>query len=184
MENFALENILPGDAADFSEGIYIILFEAGKIPPHLLLSVNGKVFSITASGRQMGSPLEKLLLFIKRKNIATVFVEVKKPEGLTAEITESITKEYFSNYERVIEGKVSCLFPVRDVMAELFGDEMQKANFIFELLPLLKKQNATGNVYELNMPHLVINGRFELLTYTQDQLKEALQAANEETRLS
>ena len=184
MENFALSPVLPGENTDFSRGIYIILFEADKIPPHLLLSVNGKVFSITASGRQLGSPLEKLLLFIKRKNIAALFVEVGIPGGRTAENLQESARVNFSSYDRVVEGKISCLFPLRDFAAELFGNEMRKADFIFELLPLLGKQNATGNVYELNMQHLIANGKFELLTYTQDQLKEALQAVNAENRLS
>jgi hypothetical protein len=171
---FALKNIIEGSEQDFSRGAYIILFEATKIPPHLLLAVDRKIYSITDSGKQTGSPLEKLLGFVRRKNIATLFVEIKKSPNDEAGNIEKIVKDHFLNYDRVIEGKVSCLFPIRDVMAEIFGDEMQKAEFIFELLPLLEKENALGKIYSLNME--IADGEFELLTYTRDQLAASLQA--------
>jgi hypothetical protein len=171
---FALKNIIEGSEQDFSRGVYIILFEATKIPPHLLLSVDGKIYSITDSGKQTGSPLEKLLNFIKRKNIATLFIEIVTA-GIRNDVSpEENAKKHFLNYDRVIEGKVSCLFPIRDVMAEIFGDEMLQAEFIFELLPLLEKENALGKVYSLNME--IADGEFELLTYTRDQLAASLQA--------
>ncbi|MEO5643207.1 MAG: hypothetical protein ABIQ40_15135 [Bacteroidia bacterium] len=175
MKNFVLNTILPGGDKDFQEGIYIILFNATSTPPHLLLAVDGKIYSITDSGRQMGSPLEKLLLFIKRKNIPSIFVEWKTSN---VESIEKITKEQFSRYERVVEGKISCLFPIRDVVAAVLGNEMRQANFIFELLPLMEKVNATGDIFELNMADTITKGNFKLLTYTKEQLSTALQSAS------
>ncbi|HET6992857.1 MAG TPA: hypothetical protein VFJ43_16095, partial [Bacteroidia bacterium] len=111
VENFVLKNILPADGTVFSKGVYIILFNATTIPPHLLLSVEGKIYSITDSGRQMGSPLEKLVLFIRRKNVPALFVEWKQLGSWKVEKLESLVSEIFLKYDRVAEGKVSCLFP-------------------------------------------------------------------------
>lgn len=172
MENFALHPILPGSEKDFSKGIYIILFNATSLPPHLLLCIDSEVYSITDSGRQLGSPLEKLVGFIKRKNVPAIFVEWAVP----SEKLNNKAKEIFQKYERVVEGKISCLFPIRDVVAEVLGNEMMKANFIFELLPMMEKANALGKVFELNMGNAIVNGRFELLTYTNEQMKEAFQS--------
>jgi hypothetical protein len=170
---FTLQHILPGNEKDFSKGIYIILFNATVLPPHLLLSINGEIFSITDSGRQMGSPLEKLVAFIKRKNVPAIFVEWKFEN---AEQLKNSAREHFIKYDRVVEGKVSCLFPIRDVAANILGEEMMQANFIFELLPLMEKTNALGEISELNMGNAIVKGSFELLTYTTEQLKEALQS--------
>lgn len=176
MKNFVLHNILPGSEKDFSGEIYIILLNATGIPPHLLLSVEGEIYSITDSGRQMGSPLDKLVGFIKRKKVPSLFIEVKI-EKQEFEKFKINAKKHFQNYERVVEGKVSCLFPIRDTVAEVFGDEMNKAEFIFELLPLMKNINALGESFELNMQNVIVNNSFELLTYTNEQMKEALQSA-------
>lgn len=175
MKNFALQHILNGIDKDFSKGIYIILFNATAIPPHLLLSIHGEIFSITDSGRQLGSPLEKLVGFIKRKNVPVLFVEWKTEN--TGSL-KTAAREHFMKYDKVVEGKVSCLFPVRDVVAGVLGEEMKQANFIFELLPMMEKANALGEVTELNMGTAIVNGSFELLTYTNEQMKEALQSAS------
>jgi hypothetical protein len=171
VKNFALHSILSGSEKKFTEGVYIILFNATSLPPHLLLSIDGEVYSITDSGRQLGSPLEKLLLFIKRKNIPALFIEWK------VEKAKLQARQNFLKYDRVIEGKVSCLFPIRDIVADVLGDEMKKADFIFELLPAMQQANALGESFELNMESAIVNGSFELLTYTNEQMKQALQPA-------
>jgi hypothetical protein len=177
VKNFALHPILPGSEKNFTEGVYIILFNASSIPPHLLLSINGAIYSITDSGRQLGSPLEKLVLFIKRKNVPAIFVEWRQLESWKVDRLENLALECFSKYERVVEGKVSCLFPIRDVVAAVLGDELKKAGFIFELLPAMQKANALGESFELNMGSAIVDSSFELLTYTNEQLKQALQPA-------
>jgi hypothetical protein len=172
--DFSLKNILPVTDSVFSDGVYIILFNATSIPPHLLLSVNNKIYSITDSGRQLGSPLKKLAGFIQRKKIPAIFVEWK-PEN--SQIPENSIHEIFSKYDRVVEGKISCLFPIRDVVVEIHGDEFQKANFIFELLPMMENKNALGKISEMNMGNAIVNGEFELLTYSSGDLKQSLQSA-------
>lgn len=178
MKNFVLHNLLPGSEKDFSYGTYIILLNASSVPPHLLLSVHGKIYSITDAGRQLGSPLEKLIGFIKRKKVPSIFVEIalEKHPGFDTEKFQLQAKNHFLQYEKVVEGKVSCLFPIRDCMAAIFGDEIKKAGFIFELLPMMEKVNGLGQSFELNLENTLVNGSFELLTYTNKQLKEALQS--------
>ena len=169
MENYRLKNISPVGDSDLSQDIFIILFNVTSIPPHLLISIDGKNYSITDSGRQMGSSLEKLRLFIQRKTVPTLFVEWKMLKELEFGTLESLVRDVFTKYEKVVEGKVSCLFPIRDIVANILGEEVKKANFIFELLPLMEKENAIGRVFEMNMGNAIVNGEFELLTYTASQ---------------
>jgi hypothetical protein len=178
VEKFRLKNILPAENKNLSEGIFIILFNATTLPPHLLLSVNGKIYSITDSGRQMGSSLEKFILFVKRKKIPTILIEwaVKKDFTDYTDLETEI-RAVFSKYDKVVAGKVSCLFPIRDVVASLLGNEMKNANFIFELLPLMEKANAIGQSFYFNMENTInSDGSFELLTYNEIDLEEALRS--------
>ncbi len=178
MGKFNLANISSAGNVNLSDGTFIILFNVTAIPPHLLLSVNGKIYSITDSGRQMGSSLEKLIGFVKRKNVPTVFVEWILLESWNVERMESEARKCFLKYDRVVEGKISCLFPIRDVAAAVLGNEMNEAGFIFELLPLMDKANAIGKTFALNLPNeMIVNGDFELPTYDNDQLRRSLQSA-------
>ncbi|CAN5119251.1 hypothetical protein BH09BAC5_BH09BAC5_02110 [soil metagenome] len=174
MANFALKNIHPAADTDFSKGVYIILFNATNIPPHLLIAAEGKIYSITDSGRQLGSSLEKLIAFVKRKNVPTIITEWKVAHSWNVGDLENLIKEKFLKYERVIAGKVSCLFPIRDVVAAVLGDEMKKADFIFELLPLMEKVNTLGQSYSINMTKYIVAGNFELPTYSNKELISAL----------
>lgn len=174
MKPFSLNNIVSVADHDFSKGIFILLFDARTIPPHLLLSIDGKIYSLTDAGRQMGSSLEKLLLFVKRKKVPTLFVEWSDTKGMGSEKLENLVRNCFLKYDRVKDGKVSCLFPIRDAVSAILGEEMETANFVFELLPLMEKQKALGKVFEMNMRNEIENGEFELLRYTEEELKEAL----------
>lgn len=160
---------------NLAQGVFIVLLNATSAPPHLLLSIGGQLFSITDVGKQMGSPLEKMILFIQRKKIPALFIEWKIPQDWTIEKLETEARKNFSKYERVIAGKASCLFPIRDTATAIYGNEMQAANFIFELLSLMEKENAIGETIALNMENETANGFFELLTYNDEQLKESLQ---------
>lgn len=172
MAGFVLSPVVPVSQEDKSSGTYIVLFDALHIPPHLLLSHNGKLYSLSASGRQSGSPLSKLELFIDRKSVPAIFIEWKLPVTCSANDFENLLKKTFGAYPRLEAGKNSCLSPIRDTAALLYGEEMQKAKFIFELLPLLNEQNAIGTSFA---SHIALSGNtFTLQTYSEDELETAI----------
>lgn len=164
---FHLHPVLPGSDAALSKGCYIILLDAKHVPPHLLVSLDGEVHSVSSAGRQMGSALEKLLTFIRRKNIPTLFLEWKT--GKTAEETKRVLHESFSKYPKLEAGQSSCLSPIRDTAVILHGEEMHPAKFIFELLPLLKAKDAMGNAFGF-----FTEETFVLNHYTTEAVNEAI----------
>lgn len=126
----------------------------------------------------MGSPLEKMLGFIQRKKIPTLFVEWKLPENSKFENLKFEIEKNFMNYLRVEEGKVSCLFPIRDTVVAVLGEEFRKAEFIFELFPMMQKINALGKTFAYNMETEIKKDQsFELMTYNETQLSQAILAA-------
>ncbi|MCX6312610.1 MAG: hypothetical protein NT084_13355 [Bacteroidetes bacterium] len=66
------------------------------------------------------------------------------------------------------------MFPIRAIAAAVLGAEMMKANFIFELFPLMEKKNALGKVFELNMGTAIVNSNFNLLTYSDSELRKSI----------
>lgn len=175
VDSFALEHIRPASEHDFSIGTYIIIFNAIQVPPHLLISHQGKVYSVSVSGRQMGSPMPKLESYISRKSVPSLFIEWKLPESVSPENFDLILQENFAAYPRLEAGKTSCLSPIRDMAVNLYGAEMQQARFIFELLPLLHQHKATGAVFASNI--VLPENTFTLQTYTENELESAIRRA-------
>lgn len=182
MQHFRLSNILPGTKETLMRGTFIVLLDPLHLPPHLLVSHEGKLFSLSVSGRQLGSPLEKLLAWAERKKIPALFIEWELPAGSSAESFSKLAQNSFSRYPRVEAGKVSCLFPIREMAAALHDDKMKNARFIFELLPLLKNENAMGTSYSFQLE--TTNNEFELLSYSEEELAEAILHAEPEIRNS
>lgn len=169
-------NTLPFSAAtDFHSGTYLVVFNATKIPPHLLISHEGKVYSVSVSGRQMASPLNKLESYISRKSVPTLFIEWKLPENHSSEYFETLLQESFAPYPRLEAGKTSCLSPIRDFAAKLYGDQMNEARFIFELLPLLASANAIGKTIALHLNETESVFRFQ--QYNEAEIEDAIRTA-------
>lgn len=182
MADFVLQHIHPASENDFATGTYIVVFNAQQVPPHLLISHEGKIYSVSVSGRQLGSPLAKLETFIERKTVPTLFIEWKLPEHLSADEFETLLKKAFALYPRLEAGKNSCLSPIRDLADMLYGGEMKKARFIFELLPLLRNENATGKTF---YSHIAVSeNTFTLQTYTETELENAIRNAERSATVS
>lgn len=180
MQHFRLSNILPGAKETLMRGTYIVLLDPLHLPPHLLVCHEGKLFSLSVSGRQLGSPLEKLLAWSERKKVPSLFIEWKLPAGSSAKSFPDLAQNSFSRYPRVEAGKVSCLFPIREMAAALHGEKMKSARFIFELLPLLKDKNAIGASYSFQLE--TTNNEFELLSYSEAELAAAILRTEPEMR--
>lgn len=174
---FILKNILPAEEKTVRDGTFIVILHALRIPPHLLVCSDGLAYSISVNGRHAAEPLENYIQLINRKKIPALFAEWKLPEEISPFRFRKILEKKILEYECVNE-KISCLYPIRDSAAEVYGNEMNAAGFIFELLPLLEKQNALGKTYAFNMAEYPDNGNtFKLLTYNSGQLKKAILAA-------
>ncbi|HTL82897.1 MAG TPA: hypothetical protein VL651_14385 [Bacteroidia bacterium] len=162
------------DPRIFHSGTYIVLFHATRIPPHLLVVHEGRSWDLSVKGNASGVPIETLSAFIERKNVQCLFIEWKTGRNDLS----SILNPHFCKYEKIIPGKTTCLFPIRDVAAELHGAEMKNARYIFELLPMLHEANVLGDSFALHIPpdHLT-DGAFDLLTYSEEELQASIAEA-------
>jgi hypothetical protein len=171
-DRFSLTEVFAGAKEQVQHGTWIVLLNPQELPPHLLVCHNSRLYSLSVSGRQLGSPLEKLMSWCERKNVPSLFIEWKT--GMRDTIYfEELLNASFSRYARVEAGKNSCLFPVRDLAAKVHGEQMSQARFIFELLPLLQQKNSLGKSLAIGME--ISDTRFELLSYSEEELARAIE---------
>ena len=166
MSVYNVRNILPADNTLLSNGIYLSMLYVNKIPPHLLLIVNGKIWGLSVKGKQSGEPFEALLKTISVKKISSLFFQIDpaalKLYGLT---DEALIEEIMFKYSD-INGKLTCLSPIKDFFSSSVSAEVIKSSTIFDLLPELYAHCAIKNVYHLFMERMLINNNVELKKYS------------------
>lgn len=171
--NYKIKNILPANSKILKNGIYLIILHATRIPPHLLLSVNGKLFSLGLTGPRIDDDLDLYLRTILKYRIQTLFIELNPPGIFTMnQLHEQITTITMA-YPRVEKGIITCLAPVRDFCREVFAADTSKINFVYELLPRLDGMGVIGNCYHWHLERSLAEGSsFRLLTYTMNEVNE------------
>lgn len=123
------------------QGIFICVLHANKIPPHIGISENGSFFSLKINGKDEGIQIEKLLTILNKREIASLFIKLKKCE------IKSLAN-VFSNYEQIIPNKTNCLSPIVEVLKleSIFEN-------ISELLKFLDRKNNIESIFGLNLPN-------------------------------
>ena len=160
---------------DLNEGLYIFMYRATRIPPHLGIINNGKLFEITLKGPNVNYPASRFVDIIKSKYTKTIFFKLSVPENEYL-INETIEEKVWK-YNKV-SLSTSCLFPIKDFLENTYNIDVQQASFIFELLPVLKKEGLIERVFQLNMERHMNDNVIELSTYTQEEIVNCINALN------
>ena len=156
------------------EGLFLFMFRATKIPPHIGIISNGLLFDITSVGPNRGTDVvEFYQTCLNRKN-EVLFIELEQM-GSSLDLFDNIT-EKVDKYWKVDE-EVSCLHPIKDFIEEAFDVEVNHTNFIFELLPILYEQELVVNVSQLNLDaKLSGDNVFGLKKYTKEDIDNCIKA--------
>ena len=131
--------------------IYLILLYATRIPPHLLISINGKTFTLSVRGATVDGDLAALLALIRRKNIETVFIRLRMPPVFTMKKLMDEIRSCTLAYPRADIGIATCLTPIKDFCHSIYDMETRNVNLLFDLLPKLQERNAMRDCYQLNL---------------------------------
>lgn len=178
-QNYFIHNILPADIAVLKRDVYLVMMYANRIPPHILLSVNGKLFSLSVKGNLVDEDLILYLRTIKKHKIETLFIKFFVPEIFTmSQLHQTITKITLS-YPHLEPGSITCLAPVKDFCSNIYHTDTKDVKFIFDLLPKLEKQGIIGCTYHLNMEkYLLSENNFALNTYSMFEVNENIYSFN------
>lgn len=178
MSHFVFTNVLPANEQQLMNGSFIVVLQTVRVPPHLLIAVNGRTWSISVSGQLPAEPLEKLFSYIHRKQIPTVFSELILPAHISPEKFCALLDEAVSRYPEVHANETTCLHPIRDVAAEVFGESLNHARFIFELIPGIQLNDGIGKHYGFYLDsHLDAEKNLAMPVYTEEDVAEATREA-------
>ena len=169
-----LANILPANDSLLLNDIYLVLLYATRIPPHLLVSVNGKIFSLNLKGTTVDGELSTLLRLIRKKRIETIFIRLSLPPLFTIEQLKEEIRTCTLAYPRVDIGIATCLSPIKDFCHTIYDTETKNVNLIFDLLPKLQERNAMKDCYQMNLRLSPNINSFELRKYKVNDVYEAI----------
>lgn len=164
-----------------NEGIYILLHRASKIPPHIGLIVNGKLFEISTSGPGYNLSGEVVLQTAQKRGVEVVLVELKSPNHKIEDLEQLITK-LVKHYDKVTKD-VSCLNPIQDFIEQIYKIDLKSVNFIFELLPILYFEKLVKSSYQVNLTHQLIDNNFLLKIYTKNDVEHCITAVNRKNNI-
>ena len=167
---YQIKNIIEGDEAQLLHGVYIMLVNAARIPPHLGIIIDGNLYSLNVKGPTVDGDLSTMLRTIKQRNIESIFIKLHVPSSITNEQLSDAARKYVLAYPAVEAGRTTCLAPIRDLCSSMFGIPGHSANFIYELLPLLEEKELLASCYHLNLGNYLENGSFFLQRYTMEDI--------------
>lgn len=154
------------------KGLFIFIFRATKIPPHIGIIANGMLYDITSVGPNIDLPVSDFYNTILKRKTEVVFVELAPSNGvdLNQLITDKV-KKYWK-----VTSNTSCLNPVKDFLSGIYDIDVSKAKFIFELLPVLYEKKLINSVSEVNLTNKITNNIFELTKYTEKDVEKCIEA--------
>jgi hypothetical protein len=128
-------------ALNFDESsVFLWVIHANKTPPHLGISFGSSFYSLKANGKDDGLSVDKILPVLKKKQIATVFYEMRKE-------VEIVSPELvFAEFETTVPGEVTCLEPLKRVFKN------NDATWLKELLAFLEAKGSVAAAYGWQLP--------------------------------
>lgn len=155
------------------KGVFIGIFRATRIPPHLSIITGGKLYDITTVGPNKGVDIHDVYNSIIKRKEGVIFVQLEN--GIEGIVQTDIINEKVVHYWKV-DTEISCLHPIKDFIAEAYQIDVRKANFIFELLPILHDLEMIKEVSQLNLSHKITDNTFELIKYTKEDVEDCINA--------
>lgn len=175
--SYKILNILPANEALLAQDVYLIVINAAQIPPHLAISVNGKLFTLTVKGATVDGELSALLRLIQKKSLETIFIKLTVPHLFTIDQLQEEIKKYTLAYPRVEVSIATCLNPIKDFCSTVYETETKNVNFLFDLLPKLYEQNIISSCYHLNLDRYLTNDSFYLNKYNMNDIYEGIRSS-------
>lgn len=177
-ELYRISNILPANDTLLKNDIFLILLYATRIPPHLLVSIHGKIFTLSVKGATVNSELDALLKLIRRKNIDTLFIKLTLPSVFTlSQLQEEICKCMLA-YPRADIGIATCLTPIRDFCGTIYHTGTKNIHLIFDLLSKLEEKNAVNGCYHINLENYLSQNSLALIKYEVNDVYEAIRKSS------
>jgi hypothetical protein len=138
---------------------YIVVIHCNKIPPHIGLLANNLFYSLKSSGKDNGIDFQHLKMVLNKKQIATLFFELKT--GLDSHTLQT----FFDVLPEFIPTNETCLSPIKEVLKA-----PKEIEHIGELLTFLENIDGVNQCFGLNLPDNYKGVPF----YTKEDIKKRI----------
>jgi hypothetical protein len=159
--------------AELSNGVYIVVMHATRIPPHIGLIIDKHYHSLTIKGRDINTPIRALIKNIEQRKIPSLFIKIKPH----VTFSNAYMREHFilnvQQFPKVDKDVATCLSPIKLFFDEVYDVRMQEINFLFDLLPRLFEDD----LIEFTSTLFVNEANYELPVYTQQELDAEIEHA-------
>lgn len=166
------------DEGNLSEGLYLVVIHASRIPPHIGIIAGGKYHSLTIKGQETDQPLEILMKNIRIRKIPSLFIKINS-SLLSDDLLREHVVRNVRQFPKAAADGATCLSPVKLFFEQAFSVSMQNIQYLFELLPKLEEENLLENVSSLN----ISGEEFELPVYDLKTIYREIDKANREAEL-
>lgn len=120
--------------------LYIWIWHADKIPPHIGCSINNNYFSLKVNGLDFNFPVQTALRTMASKNIPSLLLET------SIQVDENLVAATFEKCKDAIHEGQSCLYPIKQVLN--FGDEIEKVK---DLIHRLEENDEINHIFGFNL---------------------------------
>jgi len=139
MSTFSFENIVTEFPKFEKEELFIWVWNADKIPPHLGLSYGKSYHSLTYKGVD-GFPTGTMIRKVKRSEIPVLFIQVN------VQVRQDL-ENLFQSFERAKPGLTTCLSPIKQALNVSDNEKQLSA-----VLEVLQHQNKLQMVFGAFLP--------------------------------
>lgn len=159
------------------KGLFVFMYRATRIPPHLGIIFKGKLYDITLQDPNLGVDASEFLTSITKKFTKTIFFEIQQPKKSDEKNLIQHLNDAIMQFQKISE-TTSCISPLKFFFNEAYQLNTSQVNFIFDLIPLLIENQLIINTYHLNLERNINQNEFLLKTYTKEDIINCLQALN------
>lgn len=150
MGNLIINNSQPIDETLLQNGVFMILSDIDKVPPHIWISAFSRIFSIDINGFTANRQVHTLLKVFKQKRTQAMFFELNIP-NLSPKYLIRILNQIVYQLEKVKYDSVTCLDPIKKFCNTCYGLNTNTVKTIFDLMPILEEKRVIKSTYAYNI---------------------------------
>lgn len=142
MSDLIFENLKTFDNSQFVSGVYVLLINADKTPPHIAVLDNGTYYSLGVNGLRI-VPFGSFKSYLNKKKSKVMFIELN--------LKDLDFHSEFSKYEILNEKASTCLYPLKYTLRQQLPFNEEDVKTIFDLFDVLKTNDVISGVFERNI---------------------------------
>lgn len=161
------------DTSKLQKGLWIVIINAARIPPHIGLLFNGLYSSLNIKGVEKDIDVAVLLRTIEMQSKKAVFIKLNNHPVFSIDFLREHFLHELEKYERV-STENTCFKPVRSFFQENYVLWNNNLDFLYQLFPALYANNMIDYAMGINIANDTVDDVFVLKAYSNKEIEDKL----------